>query len=288
MAWTILVYASLWIRPGAPFTHTVRGVGLVDDGRYGEAIGEFSRALQLAPNNCESYRVLIESLTRGGNREEAKRQAIAALQACPDDAGVLMQAGAVLGLDEKYEEAAARFRRSLELAPDAPGAYLPLATCLARLGQTQQVVETAKQGLRVNPFNVELHVALAAACAGSGELTNQVAHLRIAAALRTDAVETLNNLAWILASTSDQNVRNGPEAVKLAERACDLTQRREPILLGTLAAAYAAAGRFGEAVETAGQARQKAIAAGQNEVAERNGQLLELYRAGKPYVEAGN
>jgi tetratricopeptide (TPR) repeat protein len=98
----------------------------------------------------------------------------------------------------------------------------------------------------------------------------------------------LNNLAWILAATSNENIRNGAEAVKLAEHACDLTQRREPILLGTLAAAYAAAGRFQKAIEAAEQARDKAIAAGQNEVAERNRQLLELYRAGKPYVEAGH
>jgi tetratricopeptide (TPR) repeat protein len=285
LAWAIVVYASLWIGPGKAFTHTVRGVGLVDDGRYGDAVEEFSRALHLAPNDCEAYRGLMESLTRGGNREEARRQGAAALRACPDDAGVLMQVGAVLGLDGKYEEAAVRFRRSIELAPDAPGIYLPLVTCLARLGQTEQVVETAKQGLRVNPFNAELHLALAAAYASMGELTNQVAHLRIAAALKGDSVETLNNLAWILASTSNETIRNGTEAVRLAERACELTQRREPVLLGTLAAAYAAAGRFKEAIETAEQARDQAAAAGQTEVAENNRKLLELYRAGKAYYE---
>jgi Flp pilus assembly protein TadD len=288
IAWVLVVYASLWIRPGNPFTHTVRGVGLADDGHYGEAIEEFSRALRLAPKDCEAYRGLLESLTRGGNREEARRQAAGALAACPNDAGVLMQVGAVQGLDGKYEEAAAYFRHSIELGPDSSGPYLPLITCLARLGEAREVIKAAKEGLRVNPFNADLHLALAAAYAGLGDLTNQVAHLRIATVLKTDAVETLNNLAWILASTSDEIIRNGPEAVKLAERACDLTQRREPILLGTLAAAYAAAGRFKEAVEAAEQARDEAIAAGQNGVAERNRQLLELYRAGKPYVEAGH
>jgi len=287
-AWSMVVYASLWIRPGNPFTHTVRGIGLADDGRYGEGIEEFSRALQLASKDCVAYRGLLESLTRGGNREEARGQSALALQACPDDAGVVMQVGAVQGLDGKYDEAVAYFRRSIELAPDSPEPYLPLVTCLARLGQSGQVIEAAKEGLRVNPFNTDLHLALAAAYAGLGDVTNQVAHLRIATVLKTDAVETLNNLAWILAATSNENIRNGAEAVKLAEHACDLTQRREPILLGTLAAAYAAAGRFQKAIEAAEQARDKAIAAGQNEVAERNRQLLELYRAGKPYVEAGH
>jgi len=285
VTWAIVVYSSLWIRPGNAFTHTVRGVGLVDDGHYSEASDQFSRALLLAPNDCEAYRGLLESITRSGNREEARGQSTRALQACSDDAGVLMQIGAVQGLDGNFQEAANLFRRSIELARDAPGPYLPLVTCLTRLGETRQVVEVATEGLRVNPFNADLHLALAAAYAGMGDLTNQVAHLRIATALKPDAVETLNNLAWILASASNENIRNGTEAVELARRACDLTQRREPVLLGTLAAAYAAAGRFQEAVETAEQARDKAIAAGQNEIAEKNRQLLEFYRAGKPYVE---
>src|SRR5262249_38225282 len=117
------------------------------------------------------------------------------------------------------------------------------------------------------------------------DLTNGVAHLRIVTQLKPDTVEVLNNLAWILASTSNEGIRSGPEAVRLAERACELTQRREPVLLGTLAAAYAAAGRFKEAVETGQQARDQAATAGQTGVAERNRQLLELYRAGKAYYE---
>src|SRR6267142_5638510 len=217
LAWAISVYASLWIRPGNPFTHTARGVGLADDGRYGEAVEEFSRALRLAPKDCEAYRGLIESLTRGGNREEVRRQGVAALQACPNDAGVQMQLGGLLGLDGKYEEAVAHLRQAIELASDSPGAYLPLTTCLARLG-SQRVIEAAREGLRVNPFNVDLHFTIAAAYAGIGDQTNEVAHLRIVTQLKPDRVETLNNLAWLLASSPNENIRNGAEAVQLAER----------------------------------------------------------------------
>jgi hypothetical protein len=62
-----------------------------------------------------------------------------------------------------------------------------------------------------------------------------------------------------------------------------LTDRQIPVLIGTLAAAYAEAGRFKEAIETAQQARALAQAAGQPDVVERNGQLLELYQSGQPY-----
>jgi hypothetical protein len=71
----------------------------------------------------------------------------------------------------------------------------------------------------------------------------------------------------------------------LAERACKVTDYEEPLLVGTLAAAYAEAGRFPEAVSTAEKARALALAAGLTEVAQRNKELLEIYRAGRPYHE---
>jgi hypothetical protein len=73
--------------------------------------------------------------------------------------------------------------------------------------------------------------------------------------------------------------------VTLAERACQLTGNRQPFLLGTLAAAYAEAGRFPDAVATAQRAIDLATAAGQPDIAARNRELLELYRAGQPYHE---
>jgi tetratricopeptide (TPR) repeat protein len=287
VAWALTTYASLWIRPGNSFTHLVRGVGFADDKRYAEAIDEFSRTLRLAPDDAEAHANLLESLNRTGKHEEAREEASAAIKACPPNVGVEMQIGGLLGLDGNYSDAAAHLREAVRLAPDRPGTYLPLTTCLGRLGKTSEMAEAAREGLRVNPFDVELHMALVVAYGGLGDLTNEVVHLRIVTDLKPDRVEALNNLAWILASTPNEGIRDGPEAVRQAERACELTQQREPVLLGTLAAAYAAAGRFKEAVETAEQARDQAAAAGQTEVAENNRKLLELYRAGKDYREPG-
>jgi hypothetical protein len=73
--------------------------------------------------------------------------------------------------------------------------------------------------------------------------------------------------------------------VRLAEAACRLTGQREPLFIGTLAAAYAETGRFADAVNAAGKAMDLAAAAGLKEVADKNRQLIELYRAGKPVHE---
>ena len=78
----------------------------------------------------------------------------------------------------------------------------------------------------------------------------------------------LNNLAWLLATASDARLRNGAEAVELAERACAVTQYRRTVFVGTLAAAYAEAGRFEEAIATAERACKLAAGARGKRLAE--------------------
>jgi len=99
-------------------------------------------------------------------------------------------------------------------------------------------------------------------------------------------VGALNNLAWLLATHPDEKIRNGPRAVEMAKRACELTKWTQPFLIGTLAAAYAEAGQFGDAVAMGEKARDLARANKLDEVAKKNGELLELYRAGKPLRES--
>jgi Flp pilus assembly protein TadD len=78
-------------------------------------------------------------------------------------------------------------------------------------------------------------------------------------------------------------VRNGAEAVQLAEKACQLTEYKETMLVGTLAAAYAEAGRFSNAVATAERACALAAASGNAVLLARNQQLRELYRNNQPF-----
>ncbi len=119
----------------------------------------------------------------------------------------------------------------------------------------------------------------------SGRTREAVAQYREALRLNPNLAGALNNLAWMLATSSKAEFRDGTQAVQLAERACELTHYGEPLFLGTLAAAYAEAGRFPEAVTTAEKAEQLATSAGLTAVAAKNRQRLEFYRAAKPYHE---
>jgi len=96
----------------------------------------------------------------------------------------------------------------------------------------------------------------------------------------------LNNLAWLLATCSDGGIRDGKRAVQLAEHACKSTQSKVTVFLGTLAAAYAEAGRFDEAIATAQKACANASAKRETQLLQSNQNLLALYQQHQPYHEA--
>ena len=95
----------------------------------------------------------------------------------------------------------------------------------------------------------------------------------------------LNNLAWLLATQPSAELRDGLRAATLAERACQLTGSTNLWLLSTLAAAYAEAGRFPEAIRTQQKVCDLAAAQGQAAQAERFQSRLELYRSGQSHRE---
>jgi Flp pilus assembly protein TadD len=98
----------------------------------------------------------------------------------------------------------------------------------------------------------------------------------------------LNNLAWLLATSSETRIRDGARAVELAERAVHLERGDHPIIIATLAAAYAEAGRFPDAVKTARRALDLAFGSRNTDLADAIKAQLELYEASIPSREAPN
>ena len=118
-----------------------------------------------------------------------------------------------------------------------------------------------------------------------GRNREAIEHYRAVLLYHPDTPLVMNNLAWILATSGDAELRDSAEAVRLAEGACGLTRRRVALFVGTLAASYAAAGRFDDAVRAAQEAIATATAAGEMALADNTRHSLELYRAGKAYRE---
>ena len=193
--------------------------------------------------------------------------------------------GAALAATGKLEEAASHFADVIRLKPDHPQAFAGLGRVLAMQGKLPEAKSNLQESLRFDPANLAMHLDYAMCLSALQEPHEAIAEYRKIIGMNDQMAPAYNNLAWMLATHSDPKIRDGKEAVQLAEHACRLTNNEQPGFLGTLAAAYAEAGRFEEAVAAGQKARDLAQKNGMTELADRNDQLLKLYRAGKAYHE---
>ena len=313
------VQRALALKPDFAEAHNIIAFIHARQTNYDAATFSYREAIRCDPTFPDAYVGLADVYFKLSNFAEAEKLSSEAVRRWP----TLLAAWNLLAQSQhnlgKYPEAIASYQRLSQLKPGLFSVQRGLATALALNGNLPAAIAEFEKALSLQPRNVETRTALAMVLlskgntsAGSNQLalalsyepTNAIAnyqmgtvmagnrqpaaaakHYRVALEAHADWPEALNNFAWLLAASANSEVRNGAEAVKLAERACSLTDYKVPFFVGTLAAAYAEAGRFEDAVTTAEKAEKLATAAGLTEVAEKNRQLLALYRSGKPYHE---
>jgi hypothetical protein len=207
-------------------------------------------------------------------------------------ASVALSCLALLGLGwvtsqylPKWKNSVALFQHALTVDEKNPPALYSLGLALDAQGKHAEAIPYLKQAAALDPNVPTYQGQLALTLESEGDIAGAIEGYRRCLELMPDLTEALNNLAWIRATHPEAVYRNGAEAVKLATRACELTQYDWPMFLGTLAASYAEAGRFPEAIQTAEKAEAMARKRGFTELAERNAELLKTYRAGQPHRE---
>ncbi|HTR43861.1 MAG TPA: tetratricopeptide repeat protein [Pseudomonadales bacterium] len=183
----------------------------------------------------------------------------------------------------QFAQAIPNYQSSLDLSPNQPLALNGLGLSYVQTQQPDLAITAYQNAIKLNPDFPEAHLSVAMLLAKAGRDSEAISHYRKVVELNTNTVIALNNLAWLLAADSDPKLRNGPEAVSLSQHACELTQYQEAFLIGTLAVAYAEAGRFNEAVTASQKAQDVALAHGQKVVAEQNLKLMQLFKSGKPF-----
>ncbi len=186
----------------------------------------------------------------------------------------------------RIDEAIQHYSEVIRLQPDYAPVYNNLGLLLSQRDQPAEALRCFETAVRLRPNEFLAHYNLAQFLWLRGQASEAVAEYREVLRLRPDIPEVLNNLAWILATHPQAALRNGPEAVRLAQRGCELTNYQAANLLGALAAAYAEAGQFKEAVETAQKAVAVAAASGQEELANRYRRFLQLFQQGKPFHQS--
>ena len=190
--------------------------------------------------------------------------------------------GLVLLEREELDEAAKQFAEAVRISPRYSEATNCLGKTLLLQGNARQAVRYFSAVLAEHTDWPEVYCNLGEAYIKLGRDDLAVANLTKSIQLDPNSVRSLNNLAWILATAADSKLRNPADAVKYAAMACELTPD-DPALLDTLAAAYAAAGNFPDAVETAQKAIALADAAGQPDLADQIRQRLAMYESNRPY-----
>ncbi|PYL47988.1 MAG: hypothetical protein DMF40_06430 [Verrucomicrobia bacterium] len=156
----------------------------------------------------------------------------------------------------------------------------------ARQGRLAEAIQNYERALQLKPNNADACYNMGVALVGQGNLLDAIQNYERAIQLKPNYVKALTNLAYLLATSEDAQLRNGARAVTLSEQADELTGSKNPVVLATLAAAYAEEGRYPEAVEAANRAIERAIAQGNSALVRTLELQVTLYKANKPLWKA--
>jgi tetratricopeptide (TPR) repeat protein len=270
------------------------GLALLQNGQAEEAITQFRTALQLQPNDALAHNNLGVALARTGHLPEAIQHYQEALRLQPNFPEAHCDLGSALLQNGQVEEAISQFRTALQLRPDFAAARDYLGDALFRWGQIlfqkgwlNQAIVALQEGLQIHPDNVGARNGLGFIFLKQGQAGEAVAEFQKVLARQPDNTEAQNNLAWLLATAPNASLRSGVKAIELAQRANQLSGGQDATILGTLAAAYAEAGRFPEAVRTAQKALQLAASkTNATLMVDRLQAQIKFYQADSPFRDS--
>ena len=263
--------------------HTNLAIALANAGKADEALTHFEKAVQLVPDEASFQSNLGAALAQRGRVAEAIPHFQNALDLHPQDVQAMVNLAIALASTGKVDEAIPHFERAAELAPNDAGLQTNLGAALIARGRVADAVPHLEQAVQTAPNSGDAHYHLGDAYARQKRLANAMGEWRKTLELDPDYVPALFRVADVLATNPNPSLRNGSEAVQLAEHAAKLTGGQEPVILDTLAAAYAEAGRFPEAIDTAQRALSIATQQNDKQLADGLKLRIALYQASTPF-----
>jgi tetratricopeptide (TPR) repeat protein len=271
------------LRPNYAEAHYNLGRLLVEKGQFGDAIAHYEKALAVNPADAESHNNLGATLFQSGRVDDAITHYQKALAIRPDYADASCNLANALLSKGDMDGAIVHYVAGLAVSPHQAEAQYNLASALLRKGRTDEAIAHYQKTLELRPNNADAHANLGSAFLAKSRIQDAIVQYRAALKIAPENMAAQSNLAWLLATCSAPSLRNGPEAVLLAEQASQLSGGKRPVILRILAAAYAEAGRFAEARETAQQALQVANDQDNTVLADALRKEIALYQSGLPY-----
>jgi Flp pilus assembly protein TadD len=256
---------SYWRNTESLWTHTLActsrnnvaltnlGMELLETGRVEEAMADLQKALEINSNDWFAHNSLGKALVRKG----------------------------------RVDEAITHFRKTVELNPKLAEAYNNLGSALLQNGQAAAAIAQYQKALEINPEHAGIHNNLGLAYSQNGAAKEGMAEYEKALEINPQYADAQNNLAWTMATGPEVSLRNGNKAIELAEKADQLSKGGDPNIAGTLAAAYAEAGRFSEAITTVERAMQLATVQKNTAMVDALQIQIKAYKAGIPFRDTG-
>ncbi len=279
----------LRIQPSYAKAHFNLANVLAEQGQTDQAIFHYREVLRLQPQNADAHNNLGLALASQGKADEARFHYAEALRLQPNHAKAHYNLANSLVSQGKVDEAIVHYKEALRLLPTLGEAHNKLGNILLSQGKVDQAMVHFSELQRLRPDDAKVHFNLGMSLAIQGKMDQAALQYKEAIRLQPVYAQALNNLAWILATAGEQKLRDGPASVHLAEQANELNGYNLPEQLDTLAAAYAEAGRFPEAIRTARKAMELARCGGKKELFEQIEARMRLYQAGRPnHVGGGN
>ena len=186
-----------------------------------------------------------------------------------------------------YSDAETLYRVTLAKNPKADLAHNNLGLVLFKAGQIDEAAWHFQQAVELRPSSAHAHNNLANVLRLTGRTREAAAHYEAALKSEPNNPSTCYNLAMLLATSPDPSLRNGARALELAQHANQITGGRNPLVLATLAAAYAETGRFAEATATARAALGLASRRRNSQLPQAIQMQLRRYEAGLPLRAPG-
>jgi arylsulfatase A-like enzyme/Flp pilus assembly protein TadD len=263
--------------------HEHLAAALYQSGQKEQAIDHLQKVAQENPDQAVVHNKLAELLSHEGESELAEKSLRRVVELLPESAIAHRNLGTNLLLQGDLAEAIEHLRKAVEIAPDMPIALHHLANALEQHGEADEAARIYQQLLESAPKYAPAYVPAASLLTRNGDEDAAITLLRHGLELMPKRADIANALAWILATSPRAELRDGPQAITLAEQAVATSAAVNATILDTLAAAYAEASRFEDAVATADRAIDVARKADDGELADRILARRALYERRQPY-----
>jgi tetratricopeptide (TPR) repeat protein len=261
----------------------LRGDFLSSQGRFTEALDYYTRGLQRDPKNVRILEKVGAIRLRNSQLPEAKAIFERILKLDADNFEAHFNLGAIMLREQNAEAAVRYFEAAIQSRPEVAQSHNQLGIAHGMRGELEKATIAFERALKIDGNLADAHVNLAMIHEQSGRHKLAARHYQSRLNLPDPPITTTVKLAWILATSSDEAVRDPDEAVRLAEMGAKVTERRVAIVLDRLAAAYASAGQFQQAISTAEEALLLAEARQQKDIVQEIQSHLALYRQKQPY-----